>query len=194
MGSMEEKREANIWEMPSGLPAVQSFLRPNLHHLSSYVSDPSLHHQGQNLRMTLWTTKCRVRMNIYDQGTLLAVKYGAHSLLVIQSSIRHEQARLGVISQSPFRSSEIIDYYYGNIVCSDMQGQLGEWKRYGKDIIEVNMRMPEKWSLKVPMLVEDMDGVKTSVWIMSAPFCIIKFVKHARLLPADETSVQVQPI
>lgn len=173
-----------LCEVPRGLSAVLPF-RNIFCRIFRHNFGPFFVWSCANFSLTFWAPKRRVQLNIYDLKIFLAVECSAQSLLVKQSSIHHKQAGLGVFAQQPFRTEEIIWYYYWSLVYSDVQGQPRGWKTYGEEITSVNLKTFEKWVLKVLAQVRDKFRVEQNVWIVQETLLAIQLVNHVRYLPGD---------
>lgn len=77
MEEIEMRKRLNLWEVPEGLPSMQTFSRHMLYHQGTYVGEEELLQKSRNVSASRWSRRRRPRLNSYSVVSLLAVYCGA---------------------------------------------------------------------------------------------------------------------
>ena len=182
----KDKRERHDrWTVPGGLHPVQTFPRHILKHMSSYFMDYSLLDCCKHIPASMWKNIWRHRLETMDYKHLLSAECSAMGVLVQRSNIKHASAGLGVFADKNLGEGQLVGWYYGSLVYSDLSGLPQKYKTYSEGIMCVTVDDFEKWSMVVDHEVVARNGVRHKVFIVPAPFCAMRYINDPRYLDRD---------
>lgn len=87
------------------------------------------------------------------------------------SNIIQDNAVYGMFIWRPFRTKDIVGYYYGTLLYSDLTLQKQVQKTYGEDNMSVKVETFNIWGLRLPKTFCDRAENKRGAWIVPDFFC-----------------------
>ena len=174
------KTRRDKWTLAPGLYPVQTFPPHVLQYLSSYFMDYSLQDNLRNVPPSNWSRLWRQRLESADTQSLLSVECNANSVAVQPSRIRNPGAGMGLFATKNFGYNQVVGYYYGSLVYSELSNEPQRFRTYSDGVMGVTAHDFEKWSIKLDGTVQDKSGNNRSVWIVPAPWCAARFINDAR--------------
>lgn len=78
--------------------------------------------------------------------------------------------------------------YNGSLAYGDLAEELRVMERYGKEYTGVTAKSFRRWTLKPTTVALDNKKQRHSMWVMSAPFCVVSYINDPRYLPGGEKS------
>jgi len=119
---------------------------------------------------------------------MLAVECSALGVERRPSTIKHDNAGMGLFAGRNFGKDEVVGYYYGSLLYMNLGKSRNSKKTVGKGFMKVNQEKFHKWALEVTGKGGmDWEGQKISIWIVPGPNCAMRYINDPRYLKSDRT-------
>lgn len=93
-----------------------------------------------------------------------------------------------MVPEQPIGAGEVVGYYDESPLYSDIGGQKRLKKTYSKDVMMVTVKQLSRCMLMIPNTVVARSCAERTSCIVSAPFCCLRYLYHARFLPGRHTT------
>lgn len=146
--------------------------------------------------MDQWPAPLRGKLNLVDIRSLLSVESVTYGCRVSASSIKHDNAGVGVFTNRRIVEGEVVCYYYGTIVYHDLSGRKEIHKTYGEGVMGVTADRFRKYALEVKVPEEHFqplpernndraNRIPVSL-VVPAPFCLGGFINDPKYVEGDK--------
>lgn len=133
----------------------------------------------------LWTLSWRLWPKMFEVCSLIVVDCGTFGAKIETSNNSRDRVGCGVVSVQSFDAEEVVWYYYGRLVYSNLTTEKRVRERCG-DVglfIAVDDFLHERSKLPETFLAHA--GKKRSAWKVSACLCCTQFTSDSGFLPGD---------
>lgn len=108
---IQVQKRMGVTMAPEMFPHLQSFLLNILYHQSTYFGEKKMFRKAIIIVGYQSSVKRRVRLNLYDDGSVLTVDCGAARLFLKKSAIPHKHAGQGSFPSCPIGSGGVLGYH-----------------------------------------------------------------------------------
>lgn len=133
-----------VWEVQKGYPPMQMFLPIILYHLSTYFHEKELFETARNVPANQWSGKWRMRLNIYNVSSLLAIDFGTAGIFLKNPAINQKEDVKVVFAGCLMETREMIECYYRLLISSDLCGQKKLKKTYRRVVMTLAVEQLSK--------------------------------------------------
>lgn len=120
-----------------------------------------------------------------DVDEFLSVECCENEMSMKKSTIQHQKAGLRVFAERHIIKNQIVRYYYGSLIYSDLTPGQHTAKWYGEGMMAVTVEAFCTWANRIPEMVTDRERKEHPVWIVAAQFCLMRYVNDERYFPGD---------
>lgn len=115
----------------------------------------------------------------------MAAECQAQGIYVQRSTIKHKDAGFGLFAGNDFGSGEVICYYCGSLVYSNLSGKQQHHRTYGEGIMGVTVKEFETWAIQMDHPCRSLEGDGRAVWVVPATFWAVRYINDPRYLSGD---------
>ena len=188
LDAIEAKRRLDIWDIPPGVPVVQTFPKYLRHFISQFIGDPKLYNCTIPIPWNRWKMSWKIALDGIPTQALRAMEAGALGLSVKPSTIKHEKAGCGVFAEKSFAEGALVGHYYGTFVYGNLGSSSSSVKSYGEGCLSVTKNQFLKYAANCTHEFTTSDGIKKKCWVVAAPWCVTRYINDCNYLPGDKSS------
>lgn len=181
------------WKAPNNLPKFQ---RLPLHVFSRIAALTGCHrHVVDHFKSYYdeWPQEMKHTLQRIPISELVAIESAAYNVYVAKSLIRHPHSGQGLFASKPFDTGDVICFYYGTLVYTDLSNRKSKTKRYADTgIMGVSVERFDHYALQVRTSGQAFDSVTDyrygdrSVFVVPPPFCVGSYVNDYKYDEKDE--------
>ena len=184
------------WNAPKGFPAFQNVPSYIVNYIANAWRVPDFIREYTDVAVSKWPISMKGALQTIPKDQLEALEAAQRGVCIGESTIKHEEAGLGLFTARPFVKDETIGYYYGALVYGHIGERAAKTKTYG-EAGELGVTPPEFSKYQMRMKVQSA-GIKSGgsatpqkeVYIVPR-FCVFRMINDPRYLEDDEERLAV---
>lgn len=195
---MGRLRHTLSWKAVNGFSPYQMLPPHVVQFLSTLWRSEEIAKLGKSKTFDQWPSVLQGRMNLENMNSLLAMEAVHYGLRINKSTIRHDNAGVGVFATRRIAVGEVVCYFYGTLVYHDLTNRKEVHKTYGDGVMGVTKDRFRKYAVEVDVHGHQFSalphrrtlshGKQTNpiLWVVPAPFCIAGYINDPKYVEGDK--------
>jgi len=181
------------WEAPADMPQYQALLRCVVASIASTSNNPSWVTEFVSMPVHRWPAIMQSRLHQMDEDSLLQLDAGCNQVFIAKSGVQHPAAGRGCFAANTFHPGELIGFYYGALVYTDLSTRPQKTKEYGEGVLAATSESFRMNAIQIRKAgrARGFDGVgelvsgQMALFIVPPKFCSMRYINDARYLNND---------
>ena len=181
------------WAAPSSLPQFQRFPIHIMNYMSGILQQPRFIKDHFLCTVQEWPPSIKQTFDHLQVNDLLQVEGASYNVVVAPSTIKHPMAGKGLFAGRSFDVDDVICYYYGTLVYTDLENETSKTRLYGDaGLMGVSGSRFRHYAMQVKTsgtafnAVQNFRHGERSVFVVPPPFFVGSYINYYRYEAGDE--------